>query len=603
MPEKTISLESKISPNDLPKIAEQIVTTYKERKANRKDLEKRWKEIDRQIAMEPEKGHKTTRSGGVIKELEWLPEIELPDQAQTLEVLVGDVMRFLFPKGRDWFRATAALDDKYFQRFASVETPTFREKGKFDPREDGTIDGEVVNRIAQAIPSHFHRQYSFRQNIQLCQAEALKRGFGVGRVRKVNKMILGHTVKGKPVKQKIPMFIPRKSENVFLDDSMDAVMHEGEMIGPNVIQTFTRRLSDMKAAAQNDASYIQSQLARLVPDKNDCITLVELEGDLVYETSSEVIVQQNVILTAAYGEDSKNTTFGLIREQEGEGFSTYIVFDYHKESAGSLYATAPLMKGLPIQKLGSQVMNQLVASGQLKITPPVGFNRDDQHFAAAGGPVIAPGAQWETTDEVNVYSEVGGDPQVFFAISDGLKARYNDVTGGHAARLGAQTKSHTTAFAKDAELSQGAVRTVDYTDDVLLDPLTRLLEIEYRMGMSGWTKQPVYIEAWDEFLELQKAHLPDTVLFQALGAGAPSEDTAKAQQRNQSLQLAMQVDSTAMQLGFRQAPRVDYDKVIDKLLEDGGIQDVAQFVNEDVDATTPTDVQPGVIAEDPQLLQ
>lgn len=602
MPAKPTSLKSTIDPKHLPLIAEQIVQLYKQRKGNRKELEARWKEIDRQIAMEPEKGHKQTNSGTIIKELEWLPEIELPDQAQTLEVLVGDVMRFIFPKGRDWFRCTAALSNDYFAKFQSVETPTFREKGKFDPLEDGTIDGEVVNRIAQSIPSHFHRQYPFRQNIQLCQAEALKRGFGVGRIRKVNKSIFGHTVKGKPVSQKIPMFIPRKSECVYLDDSMDAVMHEGEIIGPNIVQVFTRRLSDMKAAANNDSSYIKSQLARLVPDKNDCITMIELEGDLVFDTSSEVIVQRNVILTAAFGEDSKKTVFGLIREQEGEGFSTYIVFDYHKESAGSLYATAPLMKGLPIQKLGSQIMNQLVASGQLKITPPVGFNRDDQHFAASGGPVIAPGAQWETTDEVHVYDEVGGDPQIFFAIADGLKARYNDVTGGHAARLGAQTKSHTTAFAKDAELSQGAVRTVDYTDDVLLDPMTRILELEYRMGIENWTKQPVYIEAWDEFLELHKAHLPDTVLFQALGAGAPSEDTAKAQQRNLSIQTAMQVDATAMQMGFREGPRIDYDKVIDKLLEDGGIQDVSQFVREEGEGTA-SETPPGIITQDPPLLQ
>lgn len=591
-PEKPISLRTDISDKDFPQIAEQIVQIYRDRKEERKDLEKNWKEIDRQLAMTPELSHKKTPGGGNIEGLEWLPEIELPLQAQTLEVLLGDVTRFKFPRDRDWFRASAAMTQTYIEKYQSVETPFPGERGP----DLGKLTQDDVNRLAQAIPSHFHRQYDFRGHMARIDVDALKYGFGVGRVKRVNTRILGHSTRTTR-DQRIPMLVPRSAKHVYLDDSIAAVMHEGEVIGPNIIQCLSRRLEDVKVAAKNDSSYIQSQVANLVPDKQGNVTLVELEGDLVYSTSQDTIVVKNVVLTAAYGEQG---SYGLIREQKGDG-STYIVFDYHKESSDARYATAPLMKGLPIQKMGSQVMNQLIASGQLSVLPPIGFDRDDPSFAAEGGPRIAPGAQWPTASDLQIHSDVGGDPQAFFNIFAGLNSLYNDVTGGHPARLGAQTKSHTTAFAKEAELSQGSVRTVDYVEDTLLAPMTQLLNLEYRMGLEDWRKQTVYIEAWDTFAELQRAHLPDLVIFKAVGAGASAEDQAKLNQKLAAVQFAMQVDAIAVQLG--REPRLDHAKIIDKVLEEAGFADVTEVVSEE-EAEPVQDAQlPGVLSADPGLLQ
>jgi len=42
-------------------------------------------------------------------------------------------------------------------------------------------------------------------------------------------------------------------------------------------------------------------------------------------------------------------------------------------------------------------------STALKNAPPVGYDKDDTFFAASGGPIIEPYAQWSTIDEVKVY--------------------------------------------------------------------------------------------------------------------------------------------------------------------------------------------------------
>jgi len=589
MTEKPISVsDKKIDVKDLPLIAEQIVLEYDRRKDNRKDREKDWKEIDRQLAMLPERSHKMGADNKVDANKAWLPEIELPLQSQTLEMLTADCRRLLFPRGKEFFLARAALTDEFVTKFKAAETPISREKGPFE----GEVSQDDGDRVAQAVLAHYHSQYDLRGNVDMINGEALTYGFGVGRLRKVRKRVLGHTMKGSPKNLIIPMLIPRSAKHVYLDDSTHAVMNEGQEIGPNTIEWYSKKFADVKAAAQSDSTYIKSQLDRITPDDKGNITLIELEGDLVYETSQETIVVRDVNLTAAVGDRSKNTTFGLIRNQSGEG-STYLVFDYHKENSSDNIGTSPLIKGRPINRIMALIMNELIASGQLKTLPPISYSKDDPGFAGTGGPVIHPGVQWEGTDEIQVHADVGGDPNTFFAVFQGLTQLYDDVTGVNSPRLGAATKSHTTAFAKDAELSQGAVRTVDYVDSILDGPITRFLEMEYQIALKSWKKQIVYIDAWNEFAEFERAHLPDIVKFKALGDRAPSDDQVATQRKLSSIQLALQIDAAAIQLGGE--PKLDHGKIIEQVLRDGGIQDISEITTEEGPSEPAEGQLPGVL--------
>jgi len=582
MPEFT----DKFSPDDFTGIAEQIVSEFDSRKNRRSDMEKMWAEVDRQLRMEPETSHKLGANGQVDPDRKWLPETELPLQAQTLEMLMADNRRLKFPRNRDWFRARAALTEDYIERFQKGESIFPGEK------EAGTravLSQDNADRLAQSVLTHCHSQYDFRAHIDRIDAQAYAYGFGVGRLRLVNKRIMGHNLRGRPLKAKVPMYIPRDAKKVYLDDSQHAVMHEGEVIGPNIIQIRHVKLADLQATAETDDSYIPSQIRGLKANKDGEVCLIELEGDLVYERSQGTIVARDVVLTVAKGENA-----GLVRQQEGIGFSTYNVHDYHIESPADRYGTSPLIKGMPVAKIAAQVMNRLIESGQLKNSPPIGYSRDDLAFAGTGGPVIHPYAQWPTTDAINVYDEVGGDPSVFFNIFSGLIQLYTDVTGVNPPRLGAQTKSHTTAFAKDVEITQGSIRTVDYVNSSLEGPMTRLLQLEYKMAFENWKKQIVFVEAWDEFVDLEKNHLPDIVRFKAIGAGAPAEDQAKQAEQLQAVQTALQVDSIAIQLG--REPKMDHGAIIDKILQDAGFSDITEITNDAQPTQPPGNGQlPGIL--------
>src|SRR6185437_1428856 len=71
-------------------IADYIVDEFHRRKDLRKDLDRYWKEIDRQIAMEPNTQLKKLPDGSIDAQKRWMSETELPLQAQALEVLTAD---------------------------------------------------------------------------------------------------------------------------------------------------------------------------------------------------------------------------------------------------------------------------------------------------------------------------------------------------------------------------------------------------------------------------------------------------------------------------------------------------------------------------------
>lgn len=606
-----VSVSQSIEPRDFPLIAEAIVDELRRREQKRRDLEAHWKEIDRQLRMEPECSHKLLSNGQKDPRRAWMPEVELPLQAQTLEMLMADVRRMIFPANRDWFQARAALTDQYIKRFNDAGSPFPGERSEKGDGPRAVLNQDNGDRLAQAVVSHWHSQYDFRAHIDVIHAQALAYGFGVGRLKKVRRRVLGHDARLTGFEdQRIPVYLPRDVKKVYLDDSMHAVMHEGHSLGPNILQKRTMKYADLVAQAEaggtnpksEEGGFILSEIKRLTPKEDGTIDLVELEGDLVIERSSETIIEQDVIVTAAVGAQNGKDTFAFIRYREGEKFSSYIIHEYHREGPGHLYGASPLLKGMPVAKAAAQAMNRVIESAQLKNSPPIGYSRDDMAFAHSGGPVVAPYAQWPTTDELKAYTEVGGEPAQLWGIFAGLVQLYTDVTGVNPPRLGAQTKSHTTAFAKDVELSQGAVRTVDFVRSVLEGPMTRLLQLEYRMGLSLMRgRQTLYVEQWNEFVTVKRDHLPDIVKFTAIGSGAPAEDLAKSAQRQAAAQMALQIDSFAVSLG--REPKIDHGKLIEQVLNDGGWTDVSAITRPEESAEG-AEPQPGmgVVAGMPGIL-
>lgn len=578
-----------VSRKDFPKIAEFITDEYSRRKRSRGDLEKIWAEVDRQIAMTPDTTHKKLDNGLIDPNKKWMPETELPLQAQTLEVLCADARRMQLSKV--WFGAHSEMTDEYLER-AEFEALIVGDEAEVP----SAINQDNADKLAQGAQLYWQRQYDFRKHLDLINADAFRYGMGIGRARKVKKSLFRTTAKGVAKENDlIPVLIPTPIKRTYLDDRHSLVMNEGHVLGPAHIFERTIHIRDLKIAAKNgnsdisreDGGWISASLRNLKGDKHGFVKLLEWEGDFFLEN----LYFPNLIITVVIGEANDKSVSRVLRIRDRKTpNSSYIEFPYHYDSG--VYPSSPLMKGMPIQKAAGDALNKLMIISALHALPPLGYDADDIYLAQSGGPVIYPGAQWKTLGDIKEYKI--GDPSVALNVYLGLLSQYADVTGVNAPRLGAQTVSHTTAFAKEAELSRGTVRTVDYVEQSLQGPLTKFLDLAYQMGREDFKQTNVFIEEYGGFVRLSKDVLPEKVIFEAFGAGGPAEEQAKTQNKLQALQLALSLDQLlAQQQANGLQGNVNIEAAQEQVLREGGWTDVDFILR----ANSPTE---GAIAR-PQM--
>ncbi len=573
----------RFGPNDYKHIEERVMDVLEMRKRERMDLEKEWKEIDRQLAMTPELGHKKDKFGNLDPMKKWMPEVELPLQSQTLEVLVADAHRLFFPSNGMWFSSHALTTDEYFSRvdFASLIAGDTEEVPSL-------ISQDNANKMVNGVVNHWHGQYDFPAHVDMINAEAFKYGAGVGRGRMVNKSVFMKTAKGIiKENQRIPVLVPRSIKNVYLDNSAPNMMNESYELGQSIISCKTMDYNDFIIGAMKGSDdpnsdtggWIKSQIKKVEPNDKGHVELVEMEGDFsIPRKSTRGFFLPGIIVTVASSKSSKGVSNNLVRVRfRKDHQNSYIEFPYHIEDIQTAYPTSPLRKGWPIQKAACEALLQLMISASLNNLPPVSYDRNDTVFASRGGPMWFPGAQWGTMGDVKVHQSLG-NPAALFNIYAGFLQQYADVTGVNAPRLGAQTVSHTTAFAKEAELNRGTVRTVDYARATLEGPLSKWLDMEYRMARPEFKETTVYLpdSGYEGFVTLNKTHLPDEVYFEAIGAGGPAEEQQKRTDMLNSAQLALSIDQMKIQMGGQ--PSMDLNQLIKHVLRNGGWSDVDVIV-------------------------
>jgi hypothetical protein len=223
--------------------------------------------------------------------------------------------------------------------------------------------------------------------------------------------------------------------------------------------------------------------------------------------------------------------------------------------------------------MASDALCRTMDSAALKLAPPIGWDRTDNVFAKEGGPRVAPYAQWASAEDVKVHGDVGGDPSAMGQLMGNAVNMYAELTGVLPARLGAQTKSHTTAYSKEQEIERGATRTIDFARSVGHGGLTRCLYMTYEMAREAIkSKVSYYIPSYDGFVELTKEQLPEAVTFEWYGAGGPNDQARRKQELAQSLQMAMQMDQLNIQMGGK--PIVNVADAIKAVLREGGWSDV-----------------------------
>lgn len=557
-------------------ISEKICDTHSKRKRDRSYLERQWAEIDRQLAMEPAANVKKDRQGNLEEAASWMSETELPSQSETLEISSADARRLIYPKGAEWFQPHAALTDEYLAR-ADFQSMIAGDQNDVPSK----ITQDNADKLVQGLITHWHAQYDFKGNVDLCNAEAFKYSMGIGRARFVKKRVFLHTSKGVQFKeQNMPILVPRSIKNTYLDDTCHSLSNEGLIVAPGQIFEYSLSVKDVLMSAAKGSTDVNDMQGGWIRnalkgwEESTEVKILEWEGDMVVgRKSTGALYLANSIISIAVGfKDGKNkaqTDKAVFRIRKNEmPYSSYLLFPYHQENIDTPYATSPLMKGRPVQMAATASLNRLMETAALQVQPPLSRDPDSDEE-----PQTYPGALWGDTVKPNVI----GDPTAMLAVYNAFLAQYSDVTGTTAPRLGAQTVSHTTAFAKDAELARGQIRVNDYADSTLEGPLTRWLHMSYEMGRKNMGEEMFYIRPYGGFVRIKKAFLPDYVEFDAFGAGQPADEREKFQKRFDSLQQAIQIDQLGISMG--KPPKLDLDGIIEQMLMEGGWTDIDNMLS------------------------
>jgi len=599
-----IAKKRRFDQSDWKFIAEFVIETHRTRKENRRHRERHWKEIDRQVAMEPCNKHKVMPDGTIDTTRTWMAEMELPLQAQALEILTGDARRMLFPPSGPWFKAHAETTDEYLDR-ADFSSIILGDKAEVP----SLITQDNADHLVRGFILNFMRQNDFKSRMDRINAESFQYGMGIGRVRKETKNVYIHESRGVIKEEKrIPVVVPNSIKRVYLAEPLPST-HSAQVLGEAIIAEDWMKLDNLRLAANRgsndpnneDGGWMSANVKRLEPDENGMVQLLELEGDIVVprKTVRSIVIPGAIVTVAIGGKNgsSGEVTRSVVRFRYRKmPFSSYVLFPYHHESVDEAYPTSPLMKGRPVQIAAVDALNRLMDAAALKNAPPVAFDKDDTTFGGTGGPRIHPNALWETLGDIKVYSEIGGEPAAMSATLSLFINLYAELTGVLPSRLGAQTVSHTTAFAKDAEIQRGASRTVDFVQASGDGPFVRMLDMMYQMGLSSFRPNETmsfYIESYGGYVNIGKEHLPTHANFEWFGAGGPAEQAQREAKRVQSLQTAIQIDQIKVQQGEK--PSLDLTAAQAQTLREGGWTDVDTLIKEEpVEAPLPVE-NPGIV--------
>ena len=567
-----------LSPDDWSEVAVYIRDEKERRKGARSDLESMWGEVDRQVAMKP-----VARRYGRGDQADWYPELELPAQFNTLEVVAADARRLLFPRDTDWYTVTSDLSDGYMKRWAErrQRVPMIgKQAGPMD------LDQETCDTLVKATIDHYHRYYDFSGQLDLLLAECLKYGTMCGRVRAVKWAKFSHDYRGVTAENIMgPAIVPCSMKTTYLDDTVSAVMQEGIMTGPLTMRNYWQGLDDLKMAAKaggKDRGWMKARIAELAPlmgpdDKKGQVELIFAEGDVIVPKSSESIFLPNVWLTVAVG---NNGPVVVRFEPNPQNFRSFFVGYYMRTDMDSPYGVSPLMKGQPVAEAMTEIFCDLSATSRLRARPPVKWDKNDPGLMASGGPEIAPNSMIATDNVEGIVPLEIGDLQAAVSAFEIVKKSYEEMTGVTDPRRSAEVKSHTTKGAADYQANIGLSRTEDFVSGLETGPLTSILYMEYKIIKDTLTKpQPVSIDenGIQGWINVAAADLPDDVLFVVSGSGGLLERQQRDQAAQQAHVVAVQGVGAAKNLGLP-VPMLDIEAMIKDGYNRAGIQDADKFV-------------------------
>lgn len=524
----------------------------RETDAFRKQHEKIWREVDRQVYMKaPQKKHNDPQAKN-----DWHSAIELGELAKSSEIITADVMRLAFPTARAWFEAHVELPPMLDQMTG---------KNIANQKDQIFIDGTVRAFMAQQ-----HIDFGLKSRMSLSVKEALHHGSFVVEVRKEDAMMVHE---GSGIQSvSAPVWVPHSMWNCYPDPSPSVLGTNMFYTGSMIIKEYMPRYKLNELASKGtENGWMASQLKKIPKRKNtnkdvetDDIELVKYFGDCVIDRNDGDIFLPNSKVILANG-------VLVFYAPNKMPMGSIIYNGYEKLDVRDPYFTSPIIKNAPMHKVATVLTNKYLNIVALYGEPPLLYDGNDPSFVQSGGPVIAPGWRGATKGTAEFKTLEIGDPR---AVLEGLQFVIENIkkgTGGDASRVALDT-SDKTATESRIDAMRGEVRVVDFVDKLEFS-LKTFLYMQHEINKQELSVYGFYNPEMDapDFMRMTKDELPPNVHFDVVG----SKGILGEEERSQKMSVVTAFASQNPMF----SPLIKPAEILKEMYQDAGVKNPERFLN------------------------
>jgi hypothetical protein len=513
---KAPAKERRITKKDWAKVESFLKEELLDRKTSdfRKMAERKWKEVDRQIEMEPL--IKVSRDGAE-PDMGWHNVIELGELSKASENIAADIRRIVFPQSRFWNEPHADIDD-------SLPLNPMGQKDK-NPKLQESVNGRV-----RAFMSQQHEDFGLKDRVELSIKEALHHGsFVVEADWSEQELIFGGT---KTKTMGSPVWIPHSMWNCYPDPSSSVIgtnmFYEGSMF---VESYMPRHKTERLVKNSKDDGWMPSQWKKVSKDthvvkdqKTKDVKLTTFVGDINIERADGDLYFPNHKAILANGTIVYMAPSKLPH-------SPYIYKGYERFDVRDPYYLSPIIKQSPMQKMATMLGNKIMDGVELQIEPPIVYDGNDPDFVVNGGPIVAPGSKTSTKGS-NAFSQVqigdlGIALQMFQLCLNDMKEKLG--------RPGKPVGDRATAREVQKSEQDQEASLIGFIDKLEI-ALRSFLYMQHKLNLDNLDDYSFYSPEMDDpdFLRIKRADLPKEIHFSVVGGrGVLGE-----QERSQKMSIA-----------------------------------------------------------------
>lgn len=493
----------KITKKDWETVQTHIKNELDSRKKSdfRKRHERMWKEVDRQVAMEP---MTRIRRDPNEPDSSWKSVIELGELSKASETFSADVSRIVFPQSRVWFEAHAEVPGQFDEATG---------KKVVSPDVQKTTDETI-----RAFMGQQHEDFGLRERAALSVKEALHHGSYVAEVdwEEMEQYSEGY----KSSRLAAPVWIPHSMWNCYPDPS-PSVPH-GSMFyqGTMIIVSYMPRYKCKLMMSGN--GWMPGQWKKIPKDEHNEAKDIEIttywgdvnisrsDGDMFYPNHKAILFNGVIVYFAPVDTPHKGIIYG----------------GWERMDVRDPYYVSPIVKSSPLQKLASQYANRFTDALDMAIEPPIVYDGNDPDFVQNGGPLVAPGAKTSTKGAASFKAIEIGDPKAALEGLQFMIERLQDAVGNPGAPVGDRaTATEVQKAEQDSEV--GVVNFIGKFEKSLrtylyLQHFLNTKKLESYSFYNSESQSP-------DFQRITRKELPKNANFEVIGAKGMLGEAQRAQ--------------------------------------------------------------------------